>query len=216
MSVRGIICFGDSIIAGTGASERERSCTKLIKGSVTVPVSLKGRNWNTSQDGLDRLEQDVLSLKDRTHVVILFGNNDCWFVAKATPKLSMEQFGNNMKEIVRRIVSNGQKAILCNLQPIDFVRLSRLYPELIDFQKDTETSPSRLQEQYSLEIGRLANELSAGIIDIRSSLIASPSEVIASDGIHPNDEGHRIIASTVLEYFTKEDSSVRRTSTTKS
>lgn len=209
MTVSGIIFFGDSVFAGTGASQRELGCAKLVKDSISIPVSLKSRNWNTSQDGLDRLEQDVIKQQLLSHVIILFGNNDCWLIDSGQPKINIEQFEENMRSIVDQVNSNKQIPILCTLQPIDFKRFSSIKsPELLTFRKDVSLNPEELQKQYSKSVFDLANDLGIYCLDLRTKLEASAEDVIAPDGIHPNDKGHRIIASSVISFLNNLDSAL--------
>lgn len=207
--ITGLIFFGDSVLAGTGASEREKGCAKIVKDSLSIPASLKGRNWNTSQDGLDRLEQDVIKQKSFSHVIILFGNNDCWLMEPGQPKINIERFRENMRSIVNRVNSNKQIPILCTLQPIDFKRFSSIKSqELLAFGKNIELNPEELQKQYSRSIFDLANDLKVCCVDLRAKLEASTEDVIALDGIHPNDKGHTIIASSIMSFLNSLDSTL--------
>lgn len=208
MSITGIIFFGDSVLAGTGASERELGCSKLVKDALTIPVSLKARNWNTSWDGLDRLEADVLKQSAFSHVVILFGNNDCWLQAPDQPKIPLEFFSENIIKMAKRIKNNGQTPILCTLQPIDVPRFTMQFQELLEFQKKSQKNILQFQQMYSAKIQQLAIAGEILFIDIRSPLEKCPEDTIAIDGIHPNDRGHRLIAQTFLKNFKQWDNSL--------
>ncbi|GEM_PF-983035 len=208
MKITGVICFGDSIIAGTGASERELGCAKLIKTALSVPVSLRGRNWNTSQDGLERIKEDVLRQESYSHVIVLFGNNDCWLVGPNQPKISLEKFRENIIGITERIKSNNQIPVLCNLQPIDSQRFSNQFPELFEYQKSLRFDPTQLQKQYSEEIQHLADDMKITWINIRKELESCLEEAIASDGLHPNNKGHNLIANSIITVLKRLDPSL--------
>ncbi len=199
MAITGLIFFGDSILAGTGASTRDLGCAKLVKSALTFPVSLRTRNWNTSEDGLQRLSSDVLSQKDLSHVFILFGNNDCWFQADGVPKIAINKMHQNLIEMGTKIKNNGQVPIFCNLQPINSKKLFNAYPELCSISKSAETDPSKLQGMYSKEIKRIADLLDCQMIDIRLPLESEIEFVLSDDGLHPNDRGHRVIALQILK-----------------
>ena len=196
----GLICFGDSILAGTGASSRDLCCAKRIKSSLDHPVSLKGRNWDTSADGLIRLEIDVLSQTNLSHVLILFGNNDSWFTAPNKPAVSVMEIKNNLKQLINKIMANQQIPILCNLQPLNAIRTLTLNPNIADYYQ-RHRSPDDVQMEYSRAIDVLSNEVNCFKIDIRSALDEKGQSVMAEDGLHPNDEGHKIIAATVLNFL---------------
>ena len=203
MGVTGLILFGDSILAGTGASQRELSCSKLIKSLINVPVSLRGRNWNTSQDGLDRLEDDVLSQKQLSHVLILFGNNDSRLIAPSQHMVALDQFHTNMLTMARKIKSNGQCPLLCNLQLLDESHFATTFPEAGRFRESMGVGISALHQLYSDEIKKIADESGAAFLDIRSPLKKAKENTVASDGMHPNDLGHKIIAVSVIACLTQ-------------
>lgn len=199
MEITGLIFFGDSILAGTGASERDLSCAKLVKNVIHVPVSLRARNWSTTRDGLDRIQRDILSQKDLSHVVILFGNNDCWPGATGEPKISILETKANLIQIGQLIKGNNQVPLFCNLQPINGAKFLHSCPELAETSKKHHYDPETLHKQYSNAIKSIAKKLCADCIDIHFALEQQLDQVIGDDGIHPNDLGHRIIARTILE-----------------
>lgn len=209
MDIKGIVFFGDSILAGTGASQRENGCAKLVKESLFIPVSLKGRNWNTSVDALNRLELDVLKQNQFSHIFILFGNNDCWLKQPNMSNVSIEQFESNIKMIIGRIKLNHQIPVLINLQPIDVKRFTRIFPELIEFEKKSKTNICALQKNYSDKLIETANCENIAYIDIRTVLENANCDVLAFDGIHLNDEGHKIIAKEIINYLKRLDNSLK-------
>lgn len=157
---------------------------------------------------MDRLGEDVLKQRNYSHVLILFGNNDCWLMGPNQPKISIENFRKNMVSVAKQIEDNGQTPVFCNLQPIDFVRFSKLFPELLEYRKKMEWDPSALQKKYSGEVESLAQAGKYACVDIRSNLERSSEEVIAQDGIHPNDLGHRLIADVILAFLRAIDPSM--------
>jgi lysophospholipase L1-like esterase len=206
MSINGVILFGDSIFAGMGATERDFGCAKIIKSNLSIPVSLKARNWNTSADGLKRLDNDVIAQAELSHVLILFGNNDCWITKEGKAKVSIEEFRQNLACIVERIKVNNQVPIICNLQPIDSERLFKVRPDLLDYRSKLKYDPSHWQAQYSQMVESVATELNSDWINIRATLKIQLDLVVAADGLHPTDQGHKIIADMILQYLKKIDS----------
>ena len=94
-----IICFGNSITAGAGVSEKE-SYPYFLSQLLDYPVINAGRNGETSSDGLRRLDKDVLSCRPRL-VIIEFGGND--FLRK----LPLAQTINNIRMITERVQARG-------------------------------------------------------------------------------------------------------------
>lgn len=210
--VVGVIFFGDSIFAGTGASDRQLGCIKRLKASLRVPISIRGRNRDTSAMGLRRLATDVLARRDYSHVVVLFANNDCWLNANGRPVLSPEQFGKNLRMIVSRIAANRQIPICCNLQPIDNEKFFATFEPYRNFRRNTDLDPCTWQEKYSEMITVICQEAAVPLIDIRAPLLAELPYVMASDGVHPNDRGHELIANRILEMLSRLDARVNGSS----
>src|SRR5437868_3217828 len=100
---RGLICFGDSVFSGTGASDRQRGCTKILKNACTFPVSIKGKNRDSSRDAILRIEEDVLRQKELSHVLILFGNNDSWLDKNGKAKVSIDEFRLNLSTMIKSV-----------------------------------------------------------------------------------------------------------------
>ncbi len=206
--IRGLICFGDSILAGTGASSREKACSKLLKSWLKVPVLLKGINRQTSEDGLVRLSQDVLEQKECSHVVILFGNNDCRLVSLDQSAVPQGRFMENLKNMALQIKGSGKVPLFCNLQPIDAVKLFRAVPDFRKFQVPGAPDPEKLQEIYSDLVETFSHDHGECLVDIRTSLKLKKNEILAEDGLHPNDSGHEMIARKILEELKKLDASL--------
>jgi lysophospholipase L1-like esterase len=200
--VSGVICFGDSILAGTGALSRENGCAKILKRSLSIPVSLKGINRNTTQDGLMRLQQDVIDQKHLSHVVILFGNNDCRLTDAGQSFISEDRFLANLEEMERRIKQNQQMPLFCNLQPIDAQKLYEFAP---DYKKQM-ADPENLQAKYNSLVEAFTKRSGNLLIDIRTPLNSQKAKVMANDGLHPNDLGHEIIAHQILKSLKQLDS----------
>ncbi len=199
--MKGIICFGDSILSGTGASSREKGCAKRLKDVLNIPVSLRSCNRDTSREGLSRVERDVIENDPYSHVLILFGNNDCWIRDNNQPEVSFEEFRGNMETMVGRIRQSGRVTILLNLQPLDNVKFLNSFPEYKEKQKTLFISPLEWQKKYSDGVEQIASKLGVDLIDIRSPLQVKLTDAIGMDGLHPNDFGHELIANTILAYL---------------
>jgi len=171
-------------------------------------VSLRGRNWDTSGEALKRIDSDVIQQKHLSHVIILFGNNDCWLQEPDKSKIPLPQFRENILKIAQTIAANQQTPILCNLQLINFKRFAEKFPELLTFKKVMNLDAGQIQEQYSNAIEAAARDAGISCVDIRGPLKKSSEDVVAFDGIHPNDLGHKIIASTILAHLNLLDTSL--------
>jgi len=90
-----IICFGDSLTYGTGATKGMDYPSQLSK-MISRPVLNKGVPGDTTTSALARLEQDVLSQSPRI-VLITLGGND---LKNSVPKGIAFQ---NLKRIIESI-----------------------------------------------------------------------------------------------------------------
>ncbi len=99
-----IICFGDSLTYGTGASSDMDYPSQLSKmiGKALINAGVPG---DTTSDGLQRLEEDVLSRSPKI-VLITLGGND---LKNKVPK---ETAFSNLDKIVRSIQAKGALVII--------------------------------------------------------------------------------------------------------
>ena len=99
-----IICFGDSLTYGTGASDGMSYPSQLSRliGRDVVNAGVPG---DTTGDGLNRLEDYVLSQSPRL-VLITLGGNDL------KNGISKETAFANLKQIVERIQDAGAVVII--------------------------------------------------------------------------------------------------------
>lgn len=109
-----IICFGDSITFGYGASAGEDYPSALSK-MVKLPVINAGVDGDTSFAALERLERDVLS-RDPRLVIVEFCGNDF------LKKIPRETTVNNLSEIIDRIQAQGAMVALMDISAGMFFR----------------------------------------------------------------------------------------------
>ncbi len=104
-----IICFGDSLTAGTGATPESAYPAQLAKliGRDVINAGFPG---DTTTSALKRLEEDVLD-RDPRIVLITLGGNDLMGDVPAAE--AMDRLGT----IVRRIQNKGALVIVGGLRP---------------------------------------------------------------------------------------------------
>jgi acyl-CoA thioesterase-1 len=102
-----IICFGNSITAGSGVSEKE-TYPYLLSELLDYAVINAGRPGEVSSDGLRRLENDVLVYQPRL-VIIEFGGND--FLRK----LPLSETIDNIRIITEAIQANGAMVAIADV-----------------------------------------------------------------------------------------------------
>jgi lysophospholipase L1-like esterase len=102
-----IICFGDSITFGHGANPGENYPAYLGK-MIALEVVNSGLDSDTSADGLQRIDSDVLEKEPRL-VIIEFGGNDF------LQKVPMDQTIANVKAMVDKIQAKGAMAAIFDI-----------------------------------------------------------------------------------------------------
>jgi len=120
-----IICFGDSLTHGTGASNGMDYPSQLSK-MIAKPVINAGVSGDTTARALQRLARDVLS-KSPDLVLITLGGNDL------KNGIAKDLAFENLRIIVESIQETGAKVILGGIKfPIRDRGFGRAYQKLAD------------------------------------------------------------------------------------
>ena len=169
-----ILAFGDSITFGLGISDPYPSKLARLTGH---PVINAGITSQTSSQGLSRIG-GLLSQHKPTHVCILYGTND------VRGGLSADSTASNLGAMIDAVKQSGAKAIVGTLPPLPG---SAINP---NHQPAVNTTNGRIRT--------VVGSKGATLADLAAEF-GSGAGSMASDGIHPNDNGARIIAVTFSE-----------------
>ena len=104
-----IICLGDSLTQGIGASPNH-DFPNLLSKKLGVPIINAGVDGDETGDALNRLESDVLA-KDPKLVIVELGANDFM------DGQSLQKTFKNLDEIVRRIEVQGAMVVVVGIPP---------------------------------------------------------------------------------------------------
>lgn len=124
-----IIAFGDSLVFGTGSTPGN-DMFSIVSKETGVPIINKGVPGDTTEDGLNRLESDILNNNPRI-VFVLFGGND---YLRKVPK---ETTFKNLKTIIERIQERGAAVILMGVRGGVFI--DRFEEDYQDLAKEYKT-----------------------------------------------------------------------------
>lgn len=105
---KNLICFGNSITAGTG-TKKEYSYPSLLKKKLSIPVINAGVSGDTTAQALKRIEEDVLQRNPQI-VIIELGGND--FLGNVPE----EETINNLSKIVTKVQKAGAIAVLVEIK----------------------------------------------------------------------------------------------------
>jgi lysophospholipase L1-like esterase len=204
-----IAFLGDSITAGGEAYGGY--CRLVVQGLKTVGVKTTpicaGVPGNTSAFMLLRLQQDVLDYKPDV-VFVSAGVNDVWHtdptakigVYKPDPGMGveLEDYKVYMPLIIDRCRAAGASVILSTITPI---------------REDPKTALNIKAEGYNAFLKQTAKEKNLPIAELHEAMLAEiakikaanpapaskAANVLTSDGVHPLNRGHQIMALGILK-----------------
>ncbi|MBV6640821.1 MAG: arylesterase [Cyclobacteriaceae bacterium] len=175
-----IMFFGNSITAGYGVSTEEAFPARIqvIVDSLDYPYKVvnAGLSGETSAGGLNRIDWVLRTIPDV--FVLELGGND------GLRGLKLSETKKNLSAIIKKVedVNPDVSIILAGMEV-----------------------PPNLGQDYTQEFRNLYKELaqSHNVVFIPFILegVGGEEDLNQSDGIHPNVEGHQIVAQTVWGYL---------------
>jgi acyl-CoA thioesterase-1 len=177
-----ILFLGDSLTEGLGVT-KEDAFPKLVETMIQtelkkdVTIINAGVSGSTTSDGLDRLKW---YLKKKPSLIFLaLGAND------GLRGLDLKQSQENLEEIIKYAQESNAKVLLAGmLIPPNY---GPQYSE--NFRKMYE----QLKDKYKLKS-----------MPFLLDQVAGNKNLNQRDGIHPNEQGHKIIAKNVFEFIKEE------------
>lgn len=179
------VAFGDSITEGYGVSEGwPEKLVKLLKKkypSADITLYNKGRSGDTLEDGMYRLDNDLISLKP-DFVTLSFGINDVF------SNVNLASFEKLLADMVDMILSNTTSELLILsseiLEDEEADKLVRKYYDKLQ-------KVSKEKHVPFLDIHRIWHHKLREGVDLSSLLITGLD--------HPNEEGYKIFAKAVAD-----------------
>ncbi|MFO7611284.1 MAG: SGNH/GDSL hydrolase family protein [Clostridia bacterium] len=220
-----ILLCGDSISKGIIYDNSVKKYRRVDKAlSDILEKIFRSRVLNISGFGNTVLRAEGKFYKafeaEKPDVVIFgLGGNDCDFDWNEVsnepdgihkPKTDIETFKSTLALMADRVVSFGKRVVLMNLPPLDPERYFNWISGNDELRKRNILkwlgSVSQIywwQERYNIAVVEVAISKNAELIDVRSEFLKQSDfrNCICEDGIHPNEEGQRLIARAVAGYF---------------
>lgn len=219
-----ITLLGDSISRGVIYDEQKEKYV-IIKDSFCniVQKKLKGVVYNAGKFGSTIIKGSKKLYADLTKstpdiVLIEFGGNDCDFnwqeVAEKPfdehqPNTDLNVFENTLKDIIINLKRLNIIPVLMTLPPLEpynyfkwISNKSKDYSQNILKWLGSVNTIYTWHENYNSIIVKISKETQTNLIDVRSAFLSNNSyeSYLCVDGIHPNQQGHKIIAEKILEY----------------
>lgn len=219
-----ITALGDSLTRGVILNDKERysildtSFINIIKEKPGVSVTNFGKFGSTIDFGQSVIDRHSDEISSSDYTFIEFGGNDCDFdwagiadcpTTEHRPKTILESFKEQFKKLIERIRALGSKPIIISLPPIDseyyFSFISRFMNceqkrNVISWLGGDINVISRWHEMYNRALFEISRIMQAPIIDITTPFDkyqGAMRTLFCSDGIHPNAEGHKLIAASI-------------------
>jgi len=164
-----IVCLGDSITAGYGATvvgkdDKSKSWPAFLQNKVNIPVINAGVSGDTTAQGLARVKRDVLSKNPRIVIIGLGGNDLFQRIPLVTTK-------NNLQKIIDMVNDGNRKIYLVDS-----------FPDVNEYNEQYHIMYNTLASSNNIEL--IVDEFD-GVNGIRNYM---------SDELHPNAKGYEIMA----------------------
>ncbi len=177
-----ILFLGDSLTEGLGVS-KEEAFPKLVENMIQtelkkdITIINGGVSGSTTSDALARLKW---YLKKNPYIVfIALGAND------GLRGLDLEKSKENLEEIIQYAQKSNAKVLLAGML------IPPNYGE--EYSKRFKEMYEEIKNKYSLKSMPFLLDEVAGVQNLNQR-----------DGIHPNVEGHKIIAKNVFTFIKEE------------
>lgn len=220
--MKSICVFGDSISKGViidAVSQRyattKSSFVSLLSG---CEPWLKITNYSmfgcTVTKGQSLISRHNDSVEGCDAVLLEYGGNDSdfdWASIAETPdethlpKTPLQDFATRYREIIKHLTQMGKRIIVLSLPPIDEKKYFAWVSKGLNGDNIKKWLGGDIHYIYEYHSGynkvvtELAGEYSLPMIDLRSEFLRQPNytDLLCSDGIHPNEKGHELIAQII-------------------
>ncbi len=192
-----VVCLGDSVTGVYYHTGGHRAYTAMVEVAleiafpkVEVTAINAGISGNTTADGIRRLEKDVLAHKPDL-VTVMFGLNDM-------VRVPIPDFKVNLGKIIERCRGAGAEVLLCTPNSV-INTTNRRIATLVE---------------YCEAVREIAKKYQVPLCDVHATYEALRSRdpvawrMILSDEIHPNMDGHKLIAETIVGSITGKQASL--------
>jgi len=220
---RKAVIYGDSLMKGTVLDKAYRyravmaENLKRFAQRFNIVAENKSRFGSTSIKGLSLLKRDLAEGMNADYALLEFGGNDCNFRwneisvnpdKRHEPLTKMDRFIATYRAMIEALRGANVTPILMTLPPIDAERY-------LDFLGRNGNNTSKIlkwlgdvnmiyryQESYSDAISQVAEDTKTPLVDVRGYFLNRRNymDVMSIDGIHPNEEGHRLIYNAFEEF----------------
>ena len=213
-----LLFLGDSITQGVGASVYENCYVSLVGQKLNCEVLNYGvsgtrigrqeyvTHYSTIWNYDFRLRAEIMDRKaDR--VFVFGGTNDYGhgrLVLGNTDERTQNTFCSELRLLIETLIEKYGKEKLCFVLPIH-----RFDEDGVSCKGETGKEQGATLSEYVGIMRIIIKEYGIGILDLFVNGIPKPrvntGDEYTIDGVHPNDNGHRLIAEKICEYINKKE-----------
>lgn len=188
-----LVVFGDSITAmgSWGSSSASELNTYFYNAAI---------GGITTAQGIERFPSFVPK-QHPDFVTILFGMNDLIMVSKNTPRVSLEQFYNNLVTLVNMVKEINATPILLTTNPLNPTLFWNAQGQKKEDYEVTNGDPLAWLDKYNDVTRQVAKDKDVWLVDMRSVFSPTRYATYLSDGIHLNSKGNELFTKTLVNSF---------------
>lgn len=227
LSYEKIYVFGDSVAKGVVYNMEKRRyelSDKNFISLITEDENVEVRNFSkfgaTIAHGLDIFKKRVTNLTAPGVALLEFGGNDCDFLwaeiaenpdREHNPNTPIEVFHKYYGELIEKFREKNILPIIFSLPPLDPDRFFETVSKglnkdnILKWLGGNTRRIYQWQEFYNAELVSIANDSKVLFYDLRKGFLdkVNPEHYLCIDGMHPNEEGHRLIAENLRSILEK-------------
>lgn len=229
MDMYRICAFGDSVMKGIVEDKSTTSqgtpkyiisresfverCSKLLD----LKVENYARFGGTVPQGMNMIDRHLDEVTGSNYVIVEYGGNDCsyqWADVACEPDSThysltkLDVFINQYEKMIDKIKVLGVRPIMFSLPMLDAERYFNHISQglnkenILKWLGGDVSYIDHWHEMYNMAIFGLAARKHVPIIDITSAFLEKKDyrRYLCSDGIHPNEAGHELIANSICSY----------------
>lgn len=220
--MKSMFILGDSISKGVVLDEEknrykkiDESFTNILKDKLGFEVKNTGKFGATVKKGVKILGQNKAQLDEFDYTIIEFGGNDCNYTwsdvanepnKKHEAKVTLDEFEIIYEELVAEIIKTNTIPIVMTLPPLDSNRFFNWISQgleaknILEFMNFDVNAIAKWHENYNAIVEKIANKYNLKVCDVNKAFKEyKDGDLLCSDGMHPNEEGHKVIAESLIK-----------------
>jgi lysophospholipase L1-like esterase len=209
-----IVAFGDSTTAVRGEVEQvyaQRLPKKLAAHGIEVEVINAGVGGHTTTQARERFRNDVLRHKPDL-VIIQFGLNDSVVElpkGDTTSRVAQAEYERNLDYFVKTLKARGSQVILMTQNALRWTDKLRADYGKPPYDPDDRWGLNALNAKYAESVRKTARAHDVALVDVYQLFLdydrvpGQSADALLTDGVHPGDEAHRLIADLLTEQIAK-------------